>query len=93
MSTLAQVRVEDAPQERDVSRTPLDKVAEPGAYVCPKTGDLIRVVRTGACSDEEGLVKQHGAQAILVTQVSKDPFIPITQARIAAANLDIEISF
>ncbi len=100
MSALAQVQVENTPQEGDVSRTslgvpctPLDKIREPGAYVCSGTGDLVRVVRTGACSDEEGLVKQHGTQAILVTQVSKDPFIPITGARIAAANLDIEISF
>ncbi len=93
MSTLAQVQVEDAPQEGDVLPTPLDKIAEPGAYVCPATGDLIRVVRTGACSDEEGLVKQHGTQAIFVTQVSNDPFIPISRARIAAANLDIEVSF
>jgi hypothetical protein len=30
---------------------------------------------------------------MFVTQVSGDPFVPITRARFAAADLDLEINF
>ncbi len=93
MTTLAQLKAEEPSQAGDVSRTPLGEVTEPGAYVCFDTGDLIRVVRTHASSSEAELVDKHGDQPVLVTRVSEDPFVPISQARIAAANLDIEISF
>ncbi len=93
MTTLAQLKTEEPSKAGDVSRTPLGEVKEPGAYVCFGTGDLIRVVRTDAPSSEVELVDKHGDQPMLVTRVSEDPFVPISQARMAAANLDIEINF
>lgn len=79
----------------DLLKMRLDEVTEPGAYVCPLTGDLIRLVRSGAMPQEREaeLLAKHGAEPIYVARISNDPFIPISKARIAAANLDVDIHF
>lgn len=82
-----------APSEGDTPPTRLDQVAEPGTYVCPQTGDLIRLVRGGAPLDDTDLRKKLGEEPVYVTRISNDPFIPISRARVAAANLDVDISF
>ncbi len=69
-------------------------IQSPGAYVTHLTGDLVRVVDAGRiASEDEALVAKHGTEQVYVTRISSDPFIPITDARIAAANLDLEIAF
>ena len=82
-----------AASEGDAPPTRLDEIAEPGTYVCPQTGDLIRLVRGGAPLDDTELRKKHGDEPVYVTRISNDPFIPISRARMAAANLDVEITF
>ncbi len=77
----------------DAPRKLLDEISEPGAYVCHGSGDLLRVTGTGVPSDGAEAIKSGGSEPVYVTLVSKDPFVPISRARIAAANLDIEISF
>lgn len=71
----------------------LDQIVEPGAYVCRETGDLIRVPKDGGSSGDQELFGQHSEQPKHVTRIHPDPFIPITKARFAAAELDIEINF
>ena len=71
----------------------LDEISEPGAYVCHGSGDLLRVADTEAPPDNVEPIQSHGSQPVYVTQISRDPFVPITKARVAAANLDIEIHF
>lgn len=72
---------------------PLSAVTEAGAYVVRGTGDLIRVTPTGLTADDDQAVEQQRENRVEVTMISRDPFIRITQARLAAANLDIEINF
>ena len=77
----------------DAPRKLLDEITEPGTYVCHGSGDLLRVAETEAPpSDVEPMQKQ-GDQPVYVTQISRDPYVPISKARVAAANLDIEIKF
>jgi len=71
----------------------LQEVTEPGAYVCHESGDLIRVTSAEVSSNAAEWVKKHDADPLYVEQISNDPFVAITQARMAAANLDIEINF
>ncbi len=71
----------------------LEGVNKPGAYVCHGTGDLIRVTGSGPTWVDAVPVQEDGNQSIVVTQVSGDPFVPITRARLAAADLDLEINF
>ena len=77
----------------DLVWIPLDKVKEPGAYVCRGSRDLIRVPASGASSGSTELTEKHDADPIYVTRISTDPFVGISCARMAAANLDIEINF
>ena len=71
----------------------LEQVSQPGAYVCRGTGDLIRVTSSGPAGMESELIRKHHDESMYVTLVSADPFIPISQARIAAANLDLDVDF
>lgn len=76
-----------------ISWTLLEQVSRPGAYVCRGTGDLIRVTSSGPAEMESELIRTHHDEPLYVTRVSADPFIPISQARIAAANLDLTVDF
>jgi hypothetical protein len=74
---------------------PLDEITKPGAYVCHPDGDLIRVVGGGPSGDldDAQLIEKYGDRQIQVTRISADPFVAVSRARIAAANLDIEVKF
>ncbi len=71
----------------------LEEIAEPGAYVCHCCGDLIRVVDALTLPGDEAFIQEHGGQAVRVSRLSDDPFVPITWARMEAANLDLRVSF
>jgi hypothetical protein len=76
-----------------ISWVPLEQVSQVGAYVCRGTGDLIRVSNSGPAGVESELIRKHHEEPVFVTLVSGDPFIPISQARIAAANRDLDVDF
>ena len=77
----------EAPKKR------LEEITEPGTYVCHGSGDLIRVAESGAPPGDTEPIENQSSQPIYVTQISRDPYVPISTARVAAANLDIEIQF
>ena len=77
----------------DVPWLSLDQVTGPGAYVCRSSGDLVRIVASGQPLGAEELLEKGDPTLIFVTQVSVDPFVPITRARIEAADRDIEVNF
>lgn len=76
-----------------VEWNPLDEVREPGAYVCRESGDLLRIPPVGAPVGGDEMKRKIGEQQIFVTRISEDPFVPISTARIRAANMDIDVSF
>ncbi len=76
------------------ARLLLHDIRRPGAYVTHLTGDLVRIVEAGGIASEEAaLTAKHGGEPVYVTCISIDPFIPITDARIVAANMDLEVAF
>jgi len=77
----------------DVPWLSLDQVTDVGAYVCRNSGDLVRIVASGQPLGAEELLEKEDPASIFVTQVSVDPFVPITRARIDAADRDIEVNF
>ncbi len=93
MSEQAQPKSEDTRFAPNVCWTRLDEVVEPGAYVCRGTGDLVRIVAAGQPLDAEELLGEHGGAPVYVTRVSPDPFLRITQARMQAADRDVEVNF
>lgn len=76
----------------DLNRIRLEDIARPGAYIRLGTGDLIRVT-PGTGGAEGGPLPDGGTEPVYVVQISGNPYIPISEARMAAANLDIEINF
>ncbi len=75
-------------------RVLLQDILEPGAYVCHWNGDLLRVLENELPVDELPVLPETTAdQELETTKVSSDPFIPISKARMAASNFDIEVSF
>ena len=93
MATDQQKPLFENPNALAVKWIPLAELSQSGAYVAKETGDLIRVPPDGESTGEEELFGKGATQQLLVAKVSDNPFIPITKARLAAAALDIEISF
>ena len=77
----------------DVPWVALDQVTDAGAYVCRSTGDLVRIVASGQPLGAGELLEKGDPASIFVVQVSADPFVPITRARIEAADRDLEVNF
>ena len=66
------------------------KITRPGCYVCNRTGRLIRVDP----DDPESVAGiPVGAKPELVTKLSENPYLSLSQARVKAANLNIEVAF
>ena len=72
-----------------------DDIGEPGAYVEKGTGDLYRVPK-------EALIRNRGNFPMIVkeskgtsrfVQVSRDPFVTTVEARITAAQLNVQPNF
>jgi len=80
------------PTPAGLSRIRLEDIAHPGAYIRLGTGDVIRVT-PGTGREEATTLPDSGAEPVYVVQISGNPYVPISEARMAAANLDIEINF
>ena len=90
----ASVVAEDKhPDDRFSATVTLEEIAEPGVFVCHCCGDLIRVVDALTLPGDEAFIQEHGGQAVRVSRLSDDPFVPATWARMEAANLDLRVSF
>ena len=72
---------------------PFDGIREPGAYICLWSGHLLRVPETGIAPEGTPRVSVVAADALLVTKLDDDPYIPVTQARLLAANQDVAVNF
>jgi len=73
-------------------QVPFMKLNEPGTYLSNWSGHLIRVpdaVRQG----RSPVIEILGTEPLYVTKLSGDPFIPVTKARMLAADLDHAVNF
>ncbi len=85
-------------QQRSVSQDnletlPFGEMNKPGTYYMWATGGICRI-------PEEALKAGHSPtlQIVLqgdnrVTRLSEDPFVPLSKARLIAANADLEVNF
>jgi hypothetical protein len=67
---------------------PLDTLGTPGAYVCTWNGYLLRVPPGGLLG-----LNIVGREPLLVTRISADPQVSLTQARSLAASLGCHAGF
>jgi hypothetical protein len=72
---------------------PFDGIREPGAYICLWSGHLLRVPETGIAPEGTPPVSVLANDSLMVTKIDDDPYIPVTQARLLAANQDVAVNF
>ena len=72
---------------------PFDQINEPGCYICNWSGHLLRVPPDGVQLGRSPLLSIIGCEPVFVTKISDNPFIPLTKARLLAANCDVNVNF
>ena len=72
---------------------PFDQINEPGCYVCRWSGHLLRVPPDGVAAGRSPLVNIVGRDPLYVTKIADNPYIPVTKARMVAADFDLPVNF
>ncbi len=69
------------------------KLNQAGCYVFNWSGQLMRVPEEAAAPGGAPVVDIIGSKPLLVTKISDDPFVPLTEARLLACNFDLHVTF
>jgi hypothetical protein len=72
---------------------PFELIQDPGTYICNWNGHLLRVPEDGVKSGRSPVIDIMATEPLMVTKLSDDPYIPITKARLLAADCDQPVSF
>jgi hypothetical protein len=72
---------------------PFEKINEPGTYFCNWSGHLMRIPDDAVRQGRSPVIEILGPETMVVTKLSDDPFIPLTKARMLAADLDHTVNF
>ncbi len=72
---------------------PFSKLSEPGTYLSNWSGHLIRVPQDAVRQGRSPVIEILGTEPLYVTKLSDDPFVPLTKARMIAADLDHAVNF
>ena len=75
------------------AKLPFGDLSEPGTYYSDWSGHLIRIPDDALKPGHSPLIEILGKDPMVVTKLSDDPFVPITKARIIAADLDLAVEF
>ena len=75
------------------ARVPFEGINDPGCYVCEWSGHLLRVPPDGIAPGRSPLLNMIGCDPLFVTKIWNDPFVPVTKARLLAANYDVAVNF
>ena len=72
---------------------PFDQINEPGCYICNWSGHLLRVPEDGIAPGRSPRMNMVGYEPLFVTKINENPYIPVTKARMLAANFDLAVNF
>ena len=75
------------------TRVWFENINDPGCYICNWSGHLMRVPPDGIAPGRSPLLNMVGREPLYVTKISDDPYIPVTKARMLAADWDLNVSF
>ena len=75
------------------TQIPFESINQPGCYVCNWSGHLLRMPEDGVAAGRSPLINIIGQQPLFVTKITENPFIPVTKARMLAANCDVAVNF
>lgn len=87
-------------RERESSNTqgfgtqiPFEAANEPGCYICNWSGHLLRIPEDAIKPGRSPVLALKGCETLYVTKVCCDPYIPVTKARMLAADCDVPVNF
>ena len=75
------------------TRVCFDHIDAPGCYICEWSGHLMRVPPDGVAPGRSPLLNMVGCEPLFVTKICENPYIPVTKARVLAANYDLSVNF
>ncbi len=75
------------------TRIPFEYLNEPGAYVCNWSGHLLRAPADAIKPGCSPALSMTATEPLFLTKLSSDPYVPISKARILAANSDVAVNF
>ena len=75
------------------TQVPYDSINEPGCYICNWTGHLLRVPEDAIKPGRSPLMSITATGPLFVTKICGDPFIPVSKARLLAADCDQIVCF
>ena len=75
------------------TQIPFESINEPGCYICNWSGHLLRVPEDAIKPGRSPVSNLSGIEALFVTKIHSDPFVPVTKARMLAADCDVVVNF
>lgn len=72
---------------------PFSDLKQAGCYVFNLSGQLVRVPDEAAAPERAPGMDIIGSRPLLLTKISDNPFVPLTEARFIACNFDLHVTF
>ncbi len=70
-----------------------DQIESAGTYVECRTGTLLRIPEDALAPGRSPRIEIVADEKWIVTRLADDPYLPLTKARMVAADLDIPVNF
>jgi hypothetical protein len=86
-------KFEHASSTRSLHTCNFDQIETPGTYVECRTGTLLRVPEDGLAPGRSPRIEIVAQETWTVARISDDPYVPLTKARMIAADLDLPVNF
>lgn len=93
MEQVKSTRSLEAQQFNDLPETTWEELNEPGAYVERGTGDLYRIPNQALIPGASPIIHKESLGATRLVQVSKNPYVLTTEARLRCAQHNIQPNF
>lgn len=75
------------------AQIPFESINESGCYLCNWSGHLLRVPEDGIKPGRSPLLSMTARDPLFVTKISENPFVPVSKARLLAADCDVDVNF
>jgi len=86
-------KFENVSPTRSLHTCNFDQIETPGTYVECRTGTLLRLPDDALAPGRSPRIEIMSHEPWTVTRLSDDPYMPVTKARMIAADLDLPVNF
>ena len=70
-----------------------EQINSPGCYVSQQSGSLYRIPEDALIQGRSPALVVVSNEPQVVTKITSDPFLPLTKARLLAADFDLSVNF